>query len=133
MGETAASFIAGSGAIGTRANAVGNTGRNSGCWHHKTGDHTLKCHGTAGIAECHICNGSGIKIIGGSRNNTAGINKTFHCNVWDITFCRFSSLWSHTCLYSGDNAVNCGTCKMDFAKAAYLKKHRSPYSCKTIY
>jgi len=71
---------------------------------------------------------SGIIFIGGSRNNTALINKTFHFNVCDVTFCSFSSLWSHTCLYSGDNAVNFGTCETNFAKAAYLKKHRNPYS-----
>ena len=74
-------------------------------------DHTVKCHGIAGLQ-------SGIIFIGGSRNNTAGI-KTSHCSVWDIRFCSFSNVGSRTCLYAGDNAVNCGTCEMDFAKAAY--------------
>lgn len=109
MGETAASLIAVGGAIGTKAKVVGNTGGVLAVGIIKPGDHTVKCHGIA----------DRIIFVGGSGNNTAGINKTFHCNVWDITFCSFSSLWSDTCLYSGDNAVNCGTCEMDFAKAAY--------------
>ena len=51
VGETAASFIAGSGAIGTKANAVGNTGGVLDIGIIKPGDHTVKCHGIAGITK----------------------------------------------------------------------------------
>jgi hypothetical protein len=50
-------------------------------------DHTVKCHGIAGLQ-------SGIIFIGGSRNNTAGI-KTSHCSVWDIRFCILA-MWGVT-------------------------------------
>jgi len=49
--ETAASFIADGGAIGTKTNAVGNTGVILAVVIIKPGDHTVNCHGIAGITK----------------------------------------------------------------------------------
>jgi hypothetical protein len=55
----------------TEKNASGNM---AGCVI-KPGNHIVKCLGFIGITKCSIYNGSGIILTGGSRNNTAGINK----------------------------------------------------------
>jgi hypothetical protein len=55
VGETAASFTAGGGSIGIKANAVVNTGGVLAVGIIKPGDHTVKCYGIAGITKCsHI-------------------------------------------------------------------------------
>jgi len=134
-GATAASFTGVSGASGTEANTGGSMAGGTAGGGIKPGHHPVKRRGVASVTKCHKCNGSGIIFIGGSRNNTAGIDKPFHCNVCDGTFSRYSSLWSHKRLHSGDKPFKCGTCGLAFARAAYLKNHsrvhtgEKPYKC----
>jgi hypothetical protein len=61
---------------GTETNASGNM---AGCVI-KPGQ-IVKCLGFVGVTVYCVYNGSGIILTGRSRNNTAGINKTFNCNV----------------------------------------------------
>ena len=63
VGETAASFIAGGGTVGTKANADCNTGGVLAGGIIKPGDHPVKCHGIACITKCHKHNGSGIIFL----------------------------------------------------------------------
>jgi hypothetical protein len=64
-------------ASGTETNASGSM---AGCVI-KSGNHIVKWLGFAGITKCCKYNASGIILTGGSRNNTAGINKTSNCSV----------------------------------------------------
>ncbi|KAL1456337.1 hypothetical protein WDU94_001076 [Cyamophila willieti] len=86
----------------------------------------------ATVTKCHKCNGSGIVFVGGIR---APIDKPFHCNVCDGSFSRYSSLWSHKRLHTGDKPFKCDICGLAFARQAYLKNHgrvhsgEKPYKC----
>jgi len=53
----------------------------------KPGNYMEKSLGFSGITKCciRVCNGSGIVLTGGSRNNTTGINKNFNYNVCSRT------------------------------------------------
>lgn len=100
----------------------------------KPGHHPVKRRSTGSVTKCHKCNGSGLIFIGGPRHNT-GIEKPFQCNVCEGTFSRYSSLWSHKRLHSGDKPFKCEICGLAFAKAAYLKNHgrvhtgEKPFKC----
>lgn len=98
------------------------------------GLHLVKRHnGIATVTKCHKCNGSGIIFIGGSK--PASNEKPFRCNVCDGSFSRYSSLWSHKRLHTGDKPFKCEMCGLTFARAAYLKNHlrvhsgEKPYKC----
>ncbi|KAI5735086.1 hypothetical protein M8J77_013996 [Diaphorina citri] len=96
------------------------------------GQHPVKRRGMATVTKCHKCNGSGIIFVGGIR---APIDKPFHCNVCEGTFSRYSSLWSHKRLHTGDKPFKCDICGLAFARQAYLKNHgrvhsgEKPYKC----
>lgn len=96
------------------------------------GPHPVKRHGMAQVSKCNKCNGSGIIFIGGTRNFT---EKPYHCNLCDGTFSRYSSLWSHKRLHTGDKPFKCDICGLTFARAAYLKNHirvhsgEKPFKC----
>lgn len=51
------------------------------------------------------------------------------------SFSRYSSLWSHKRLHTGEKNFKCNICGLAFAKAAYLKNHsrihtgEKPYRC----
>ncbi|XP_014207264.1 zinc finger protein 665 isoform X2 [Copidosoma floridanum] len=112
------------------------------CEHHPTkvkktikpGHHPVKRRGVTSVTKCHKCNGTGIIFIGGKANSQQQ-EKPFHCNVCDGTFSRYSSLWSHKRLHSGDKPFKCEVCGLAFAKAAYLKNHgrvhtgEKPFKC----
>lgn len=49
--------------------------------------------------------------------------KPFQCNICGGTFSRYSSLWSHKKLHSGEKNYKCTICGLAFAKAVYLKNH----------
>lgn len=55
-------------------------------------------------------------ISGGKQNSQNQAEKPFHCNVCDGTFSRYSSLWSHKRLHSGDKPFKCEVCGLAFAK-----------------
>ncbi|XP_015112990.1 zinc finger protein 260 isoform X1 [Diachasma alloeum] len=129
----------------------------------KPGHHPVKRRGVTSVTKCHKCNGTGIIfigkddekldsglsslakcsgckatgriIIGSGKQNQNQPEKPFHCNVCDGTFSRYSSLWSHKRLHSGDKPFKCEVCGLAFAKAAYLKNHgrvhtgEKPFKC----
>lgn len=66
------------------------------------------------LAECW-CD-SCLCISGGKQNSQNQPEKPFHCNVCDGTFSRYSSLWSHKRLHSGDKPFKCEVCGLAFAK-----------------
>ncbi|CAA9996423.1 unnamed protein product [Nesidiocoris tenuis] len=81
--------------------------------------------GMATVTKCHKCNGSGILFVGGVQTT---VEKPFHCNICEGTFSRYSSLWSHKRLHSGDKPFKCEFCGVAFARAAYLKNHSRIHS-----
>ncbi|XP_066991358.2 transcription factor Clamp [Anabrus simplex] len=100
----------------------------------KPGYHAVKRRGVASVIQCPKCNGSGIIFIGGTRNNT-NVNKPYRCNICDGTFSRYSSLWSHKRLHSGEKPFKCEICGLAFARGAYLRNHvrvhtgEKPFRC----
>lgn len=50
-------------------------------------------------------------------------SKPFSCNICGGLFSRYSSLWSHKKLHSGEKNYKCTICGLAFAKAVYLKNH----------
>ncbi|XP_045542138.1 zinc finger protein 665 [Papilio machaon] len=103
------------------------------------GHHPVKKRTLASVTKCQNCNGSGIIFIGGNKNkhSQADMDKRFHCNICGGSFSRYSSLWSHKKLHSGEKNFKCGICGIAFAKAVYLKNHsrihtgEKPYRCST--
>lgn len=89
------------------------------------GHHPVKRRNLASVTKCQNCNGSGIIFVGGNKNklNNANLDKPFHCNICGGSFARYSSLWSHKKLHSGEKNFKCGICGIAFAKAVYLKNH----------
>lgn len=61
-------------------------------------------------------NASVVFLISGGKQNQNQPEKPFHCNVCDGTFSRYSSLWSHKRLHSGDKPFKCEVCGLAFAK-----------------
>lgn len=116
-------------------------------------NHPVKRRGVASVTKCTKCNGSGIIFIGGSKNQQNNVDKPFHCNIcngknpnlasprklldslFPGSFSRYSSLWSHKRLHTGEKNFKCNICGLAFAKAAYLKNHsrihtgEKPYRC----
>lgn len=64
-----------------------------------------------------------IKHLFSSRND-----KPFTCNICGGKFSRYSSLWSHKKLHSGEKNYKCDQCSSSFAKAVYLKNHMRIHS-----
>ncbi|XP_053600877.1 transcription factor Clamp [Plodia interpunctella] len=103
------------------------------------GHHPVKKRNLASVTKCQNCNGSGIIFVGGNKNkiNQSNVDKPFHCNICGGSFSRYSSLWSHKKLHSGEKNFKCGICGIAFAKAVYLKNHsrihtgEKPYRCNT--
>ena len=71
-------------------------------------------------------------FIGGSRNNTAGIDKTFHCNMCSGTFSRYTSLWICSHLHSGDKPFKCSTCGLMMQRQLIWRNMGGLYSWKSI-
>ncbi|XP_037959584.1 zinc finger protein 184 isoform X2 [Teleopsis dalmanni] len=109
------------------------------------GHHPVKKRNTQQVTKCYKCNGSGFIFVGGGNsqskspaNNVKSENpKPFTCNICGGTFSRYSSLWSHKKLHSGEKNYKCSICGLAFAKAVYLKNHarihtgEKPYKCQT--
>ncbi|XP_045510598.1 zinc finger protein 679-like isoform X1 [Colias croceus] len=103
------------------------------------GHHPVKKRNLASVTKCQNCNGSGIIFVGGNKNksNQQNSDKSYHCNICGGSFSRYSSLWSHKKLHSGEKNFKCGICGIAFAKAVYLKNHsrihtgEKPYRCNT--
>lgn len=103
------------------------------------GHHPVKKRNLASVTKCTNCNGSGIIFVGGIKHkiHQANLDKPFHCNICGGSFSRYSSLWSHKKLHSGEKNFKCGICGIAFAKAVYLKNHsrihtgEKPYRCNT--
>jgi uncharacterized Zn-finger protein len=55
-------------------------------------------------------------------------DKPFSCNICGGKFSRYSSLWSHKKLHSGEKNYKCELCSASFAKAVYLKNHMRIHS-----
>lgn len=55
-------------------------------------------------------------------------DKPFSCNICNGKFSRYSSLWSHKKLHSGEKNYKCEICSSVFAKAVYLKNHMRIHS-----
>lgn len=55
-------------------------------------------------------------------------DKPFICNICGGKFSRYSSLWSHKKLHSGEKNYKCEICNSVFAKAVYLKNHMRIHS-----
>ncbi|XP_061387908.1 zinc finger protein 271 [Musca vetustissima] len=108
-----------------------------------------KCS-SAKVTKCNKCNGSGMVYVGTGapaskqNSNQAAVAtvktenvKPFTCNICGGTFSRYSSLWSHKKLHSGEKNYKCTICGLAFAKAVYLKNHarihtgEKPYKCQT--
>ncbi|KAM7351744.1 chromatin-linked adaptor for MSL proteins isoform 2-T3 [Cochliomyia hominivorax] len=100
------------------------------------------------VTKCNKCNGSGVVYAGSgapaSKQQCSGPStvktenpKPFTCNICGGTFSRYSSLWSHKKLHSGEKNYKCSICGLAFAKAVYLKNHarihtgEKPYKCQT--
>lgn len=101
------------------------------------GHHPVKKRNTAAVTKCQKCNGSGYVLIGGKKELQQQADKPFHCNICGGSFSRYSSLWSHKKLHSGEKNYKCPICGLAFAKAVYLKNHsrihtgEKPYRCAT--
>uniref|UniRef100_U5EQX0 C2H2-type domain-containing protein n=1 Tax=Corethrella appendiculata TaxID=1370023 RepID=U5EQX0_9DIPT len=93
----------------------------------------------AAVTKCTKCNGSGVIFVGSQKNKAQPIQqqpeKPFTCNTCGGKFSRYSSLWSHKKLHTGEKNYKCGVCGIAFAKAVYLKNHtrihtgEKPYKC----
>ncbi|VVD03647.1 unnamed protein product [Leptidea sinapis] len=83
------------------------------------GHHPVKKRNLASVTKCTNCNGSGIIFVGGNKNKNYIQNpdKAYHCNICGGSFSRYSSLWSHKKLHSGEKNYKCGICGIAFAKA----------------
>jgi len=92
---------------------------------HKTTSSFIQHSGVASVTKCCNCTGFAIIFIGGSRNNTAGIGKTFHCNVCNGTFPRYTSLWICSHLHSGDKPFKCGTCGLTLQRHLIWRNMRA--------
>ncbi|XP_017854849.1 zinc finger protein 93 isoform X2 [Drosophila busckii] len=118
-----------------------------------TGHHPVKKRNSQQMTKCQKCNGSGVVLMGqhthaahsgagGSVKQTVTVktenpSKPFSCNICGGLFSRYSSLWSHKKLHSGEKNFKCTICGLAFAKAVYLKNHarihtgEKPYKCQT--
>ncbi|KPU74638.1 uncharacterized protein Dana_GF13861, isoform C [Drosophila ananassae] len=123
-----------------------------------SGHHPVKKRNSQQMTKCQKCNGSGMVIVGqhshgglsgagGSVKQTVTVktecsscrnpSKPFSCNICGGLFSRYSSLWSHKKLHSGEKNYKCSICGLAFAKAVYLKNHarihtgEKPYKCQT--
>lgn len=102
------------------------------------GHHPVKRRNLGSVTKCQKCNGSGVIFIGGGQRQLKTEQpKPFQCNICGGTFSRYSSLWSHKKLHSGEKNYKCSICGLAFAKAVYLKNHsrihtgEKPYKCQT--
>uniref|UniRef100_A0A1A9V7G8 C2H2-type domain-containing protein n=1 Tax=Glossina austeni TaxID=7395 RepID=A0A1A9V7G8_GLOAU len=122
--------------------------RESGTPNNETSPAVKKKPSSAKVTKCGKCNGSGVVFVGSGAPAhkhgsaaTATIKtetpKPFTCNICGGTFSRYSSLWSHKKLHSGEKNYKCTICGLAFAKAVYLKNHarihtgEKPYKCQT--
>ncbi|KAH8375701.1 hypothetical protein KR009_002633 [Drosophila setifemur] len=123
-----------------------------------TGHHPVKKRNSQQMTKCQKCNGSGVVLVGQhSHSGHSGVagsakqavtvktecsscrnpSKPFSCNICGGLFSRYSSLWSHKKLHSGEKNYKCSICGLAFAKAVYLKNHarihtgEKPYKCQT--
>ncbi|XP_054743197.1 zinc finger protein 226 [Anastrepha obliqua] len=108
-------------------------------------NHPVKKRNQQQVTKCQKCNGSGVVFVGTGTPATKqqAVNaktenpKPFTCNICGGTFSRYSSLWSHKKLHSGEKNYKCTICGLAFAKAVYLKNHarihtgEKPYKCQT--
>nr|XP_014096012.1 zinc finger protein 420 [Bactrocera oleae]XP_014096013.1 zinc finger protein 420 [Bactrocera oleae]XP_014096014.1 zinc finger protein 420 [Bactrocera oleae]XP_036215911.1 zinc finger protein 420 [Bactrocera oleae] len=108
-------------------------------------NHPVKKRNQQQVTKCQKCNGSGVVFVGSGTpatkqqavNVKAENPKPFTCNICGGTFSRYSSLWSHKKLHSGEKNYKCTICGLAFAKAVYLKNHarihtgEKPYKCQT--
>lgn len=71
------------------------------------GSHPVKKRNTGTVTKCNKCNGSGVIFIGGAKKSLQQQQneKPFCCNVCGGRFSRYSSLWSHKKLHSGEKVV----------------------------
>ncbi|XP_055857493.1 zinc finger protein 665 isoform X1 [Episyrphus balteatus] len=111
---------------------------NGACNDTMVGHHPVKKRNLATVTKCQKCNGSGVIFVGGSQRQVKSETpKPFTCNICGGTFSRYSSLWSHKKLHSGEKNYKCTICGLAFAKAVYLKNHarihtgEKPYKCQT--
>ncbi|XP_030377485.1 zinc finger protein 260 [Scaptodrosophila lebanonensis] len=118
------------------------------------GHHPVKKRNSQQLTKCQKCNGSGVVMVGQQQpqqTHNAGTsvkqspvtvksenpNKPHVCNICGGLFSRYSSLWSHKKLHSGEKNYKCTICGLAFAKAVYLKNHarihtgEKPYKCQT--
>ncbi|KMY91423.1 uncharacterized protein Dsimw501_GD21617, isoform C [Drosophila simulans] len=117
------------------------------------GHHPVKKRNSQQMTKCQKCNGSGVVLVGqhshashsgvgGSVKQSVTVktenpSKPFSCNICGGLFSRYSSLWSHKKLHSGEKNYKCSICGLAFAKAVYLKNHarihtgEKPYKCQT--
>ncbi|XP_049278653.1 zinc finger protein 184 isoform X3 [Anopheles funestus] len=106
--------------------------------------HPVKKRNAATVTKCNKCNGSGVIIVGAAQKklmHSSQIHqqpeKPFTCNTCGGRFSRYSSLWSHKKLHTGEKNYKCNVCGIAFAKAVYLKNHmrihtgEKPYKCGT--
>ncbi|XP_016960688.1 zinc finger protein 227 isoform X2 [Drosophila biarmipes] len=118
-----------------------------------SGHHPVKKRSSQQMAKCQKCNGSGVVLVGQHHHpghagaggsvkqsvtvKTENPSKPFSCNICGGLFSRYSSLWSHKKLHSGEKNYKCSICGLAFAKAVYLKNHarihtgEKPYKCQT--
>ncbi|XP_017060374.1 zinc finger protein 93 isoform X1 [Drosophila ficusphila] len=123
-----------------------------------SGHHPVKKRSSQQMTKCQKCNGSGVVLVGqhshaahsgvgGSVKQSVTVktecsscrnpSKPFSCNICGGLFSRYSSLWSHKKLHSGEKNYKCSICGLAFAKAVYLKNHarihtgEKPYKCQT--
>ncbi|XP_017063937.1 zinc finger protein 93 isoform X2 [Drosophila eugracilis] len=118
-----------------------------------TSHHPVKKRNSQQMTKCQKCNGSGVVLVGQHSHaghsgagasvkqsvtvKTENPSKPFSCNICGGLFSRYSSLWSHKKLHSGEKNYKCSICGLAFAKAVYLKNHarihtgEKPYKCQT--
>ncbi|KAH8415241.1 hypothetical protein KR215_010872 [Drosophila sulfurigaster] len=127
-----------------------------------TGHHPVKKRNSQQMTKCQKCNGSGVVLMGqqhthshsgagGSVKQNSAVtvkteicsfcrnppSKPYSCDICGGLFSRYSSLWSHKKLHSGEKNYKCTICGLAFAKAVYLKNHarihtgEKPYKCQT--
>lgn len=140
---------------GTHNTTTQTGSQSSGQPQYQKGYFPVKKRRTTTVAKCFKCDGTGIVFVNEPdpppktvqkqtldkskliKKQPSDKDKPFTCNICFNTFSRYSSLWSHKKLHSGEKPFKCEICDLAFARSSSLKNHtrvhtgERPYKCDT--